>query len=114
MFTGTNSRDVYPLLVPSYTAIGADVTHFETIGVLKGRNFRRHCTWRGCIERSRGLLIECLVRALEVKLMAEAIEFALLSAVGVSRGSGRFGFEGSMHAFVAAVLLRFTGFDELG
>src|SRR5439155_5678848 len=96
VFTGTNSRDIYPLLVPPYTAIGADVTHFETIGVLKGRNFRRQCTWRGYIERSRGLLIECFVRAFEVKFMAEAIEFALLSAAGVSWGYGRFGFEGSM------------------
>jgi hypothetical protein len=46
--------------------------------------------------------------------LAEAIEFALLSATGVSRGSGGFGFEGSVHAFMATVLLWFTGFDELG
>lgn len=51
--------------------------------------------------------------ALEVKLVAKAIEFTLLSAAGVSWGSGGFGFEGSMHAFMAAILLWFTGFDEL-
>jgi hypothetical protein len=41
------------------------------------------------------LLIQSLMRAFEVKLMAEAIKFALLSAVGVSRRSGGFGFEGT-------------------
>jgi hypothetical protein len=51
--------------------------------------------------------------AFEIKLMAEGIEFGLLTATGVSPGSGGFGFEGSVHAFVATVLW-FTGFDELG
>jgi len=58
--------------------------------------------------------VERFVGTLAVKLIAEAIEFALLSATGVSRRAGRFGFERAMHAFVASVLLRFTGFDELG
>jgi len=52
--------------------------------------------------------------AFKIKLMAEAIEFTLLGAAGVSRGSGGFGFEGAMHTLMATVLLWFTGFDELG
>lgn len=102
------------MFVPSYSAIGTDVTEFEAVGIFQGRNCLRHGMRRGLIEGSGRLLIQGLMRAFEVKLMAEAIEFALLAVAGVSRGSGGFGFEGSMHAFMAAVLLWFTRFDELG
>ena len=44
---------------------------------------------------------------------AEVVEMALLSAeVGLRRASG-FALESSVHAFVAAVLLRLSGLDGL-
>ena len=43
--------------------------------------------------------------------MAEAVELALLGAK-IGRRAGGFRFEGSMHAFVPAVLLGFARFDE--
>ena len=60
------------------------------------------------------MLIECFMGAFEVKFLAEAIKLSLLAAVRVSRGSGGFGFERPVHAFMATVLLWFTRFDELG
>ena len=54
------------------------------------------------------------MRSEGVELISEAVEFSLLSTViggGRSRG---FGFEGSVHTLVTAILLRFAGFDEFG
>lgn len=50
--------------------------------------------------------------AVPVVLGAEPIELALLRRKVTCRWPSRLGFEGSMHAFMAAVLLRFAGFDE--
>jgi len=60
------------------------------------------------------LHIQRLVRRFAIELFAKAIKPALLTAAGVSWRSRGLGFERAMHALVAAVLLRFTRFDELG
>jgi hypothetical protein len=52
------------------------------------------------------------VGALLIEFVAEAVELALLSAKIAGRQAGGFRFEGTMHAFVPAVLLRFARFDE--
>jgi hypothetical protein len=54
------------------------------------------------------------VRTLLIELLSEVVELALLSAVVGGRWLCGFGLEGSVHAFVAAILLRFAGFDALG
>ena len=51
--------------------------------------------------------------ALVIELPAESVELALLSRQISCRGTGGFGFQPTMHSFMAAVLLGFTGLDEL-
>src|SRR6185312_9023949 len=60
-----------------------------------------------------GLHIESFVWTLMVKLADESIKLGLLlKEVGASRAR-RFDFQGSMHAFVTAVLLRMAGLNAL-
>ena len=51
------------------------------------------------------------MRAFGIELVEEDIEAALLLKAVKSRRPGGFFFEGQMHAFVAAVLLRMAGLD---
>lgn len=49
-----------------------------------------------------------------VELFPELVEFSLLGSVIGGRWPRGFGFEGSVHTLVTAILLRFAGFDEFG
>ena len=65
---------------------------------------------RGCRHR-RGAAGERLVGALCVELPHEGIELGLLLKAVHAWGTGRFFFEGQMHALMAAVLLRLAWLD---
>jgi len=54
------------------------------------------------------------VGPLIVEFIAEPVEATLLSGHAAGRRPSRLGFESSMHAFVAPVLLRLAWLDELG
>jgi hypothetical protein len=54
------------------------------------------------------------VGAIVVEFVPEMIEAALLSGHASRRRPSGLVFEGLMHAFVATILLRFAGLDELG
>jgi len=60
------------------------------------------------------LLAEGFVGPFVIELVAEGIEAALLSPEVSFRWSGGARFERAVHAFVAAVVLRLAGLDELG
>ena len=53
------------------------------------------------------------MRALVVELLNENIELRLLLKEVGTCGPGSFHFQGSMHAFMATVLLRMAGLDTL-
>jgi hypothetical protein len=66
------------------------------------------------VEGGRPLLLESLVRALEVEGLPKGIERPLLGAKSrPGRESGVF-LQGAVHALVPAILLRFAGLGELG
>jgi hypothetical protein len=111
---GTNGGDLDPIRLPTHPSTGIDVTDLETIWVFEWQYFPWHCTRGGGIDRSRRLLVESFVRTHIVELIAEMVEATLLSGHAAGRRPSRLGFEGSMHAFVPAVLLRLTGLYELG
>src|SRR5207249_11822509 len=114
VLTNADGRDVHPAAVPSDAAIGADVAHFEAIGIFQRGQRRWHLPARGSVARRRRLLIERLVWAVVVDLRAKVIEAPLLSGEAARRGPGRRGFQGAMHAFVAPVLIGPPWLDELG
>ena len=66
------------------------------------------------VELGGASLAEGFVGSLVVELSPEAIEVELLSPEVLIRGPGGLSLEGPMHAFVASVLLWFSGLDELG
>src|SRR2546422_1176869 len=114
VLTNADGRDVYPAAVPSDAAIRADVAHVEAIGIFQRGERRWHLPARGSVARRRRLLIECLVWALMVKLLAKIIEPTLLggkTARGRSRGRR---FQGAMHAFMPPILIGTPRLDELG
>src|SRR2546425_12938883 len=95
-------------------AVGTDVADFEAIGILESGQLGRHRPGRGRVARRGRLLIERLMRALVIELVAKRVEAALLSgqaACGRARG-GR--FQGAVHALVPSILVRPPRLDELG
>jgi hypothetical protein len=68
-------------------------------------------TGGGSINFRGALHVEGLVRPLVVELLEKIIEFALLLQTVHARGTSGFRFEGKMHAFMPAILLRMTGLD---
>jgi len=68
----------------------------------------------GQVNRSRRFLAQRFVGPLEVVDASEAVEPSLLGAEVRAGWRGGALLEGSMHALVAAVLVRLSGLDELG
>src|SRR3990167_1676305 len=68
---------------------------------------------RGAVEVDRRLLAERLMRPLDVVLLAEPVEVALLLARGRSRRIASLGLERSVHPLMAAVLLRLARINPL-
>ena len=113
VLTNADGRDVYPAAVPSDAAIRADVAHVEPIGIFQRGERRWHLPARGSVARRRRLLIECLVWALMVKLLAKIIEPTLGGKTARGRSRGR-RFQGAMHAFMPPILIGTPRLDELG
>ncbi len=105
VFLEQGMADVDPTPLPADAAVSADPADFEVSGILG--------LWQpvgvgargGCVERGRWGLIEMFVRAFVVVLAAELFELALLGGSVGGRGSGGLILEGSVHAFMGAVLL---------
>src|SRR6185369_5122641 len=87
VFPDADGGDVDPPTVPSNAAVGTDVTDFEAIRVLERRQPVGHRAIRGGVARGRRLLVEGLVRALVIELLAKAIEAALLRGEAARRRS---------------------------
>ena len=85
--------------------VGVGLFFGEPVGVERGR---------GRVVQCRCLLVERFVRAFVVELLTESIESVLLGALVALGRCGGFGLEGSMHAFVSAVLLGFAGRNAIG
>jgi hypothetical protein len=49
VLAGTADGDVNPLAIPPNAPVGTDIADFETVGVLKWRQFMGQLTRRGCI-----------------------------------------------------------------
>src|SRR6266852_6809633 len=113
VFADADRRDVDPAAVPANAAIGADIPHLEPIRVLERRRAIRHRARRRFIARRRRLLIERLMRALVVELLAEDVEAALLRRQAPRRRPCGLGLQGPVHPFMPAVLVRAPGLDEL-
>ena len=106
--------DVDPPLLPADAAVAADASDFEVAGIFQRREPLGIGARGRLIEGSRGLVLEPLVWPLVVELVAEGVEETLLgSGVGGGRAS-RLGLEGSVHPFVAAVLLGVEGWISSG
>ena len=67
----------------------------------------------GGIDLCRAFHVQGLVRSFVVKLLEKVIELGLLLQTVHACGASGFGFEGQVHAFMPAVLLRMTGLDAL-
>src|SRR5262245_50125168 len=65
------------------------------------------------IQRGRGLLAQCFVRPFVVVLLAEFVEANLLGSQIPARRTLRLAFQRSVHALMAAVLLRVCRLDQL-
>src|SRR2546428_12516259 len=113
VLTDADGRDVHPAAVPSDAAIRADVAHVEAIGIFQRGERRWHLSARGSVARRRRLLIECLVWALMVELLAKIIEPTLGGKTARGRSRGR-RFQGAMHAFMPPILIGTPRLDELG
>src|SRR5947208_11959013 len=107
------ATEPHPPAVPSNAAVGADVPDFEAVRALERRHPVRHWSNRPGVTRHRRLLIEGLVRALVVELVAKDIEAALLGREAAGRRTRRLRLQRAMHPFMAAVLRRAAGLDEL-
>ena len=103
-----------PLVVPPDTAVGANLTNLVVSGVDERFEAPRVRPVRGPVQFSWDFHSKSLMRPLVVELRPKRIE-AFLLGPEVGRGrSRRLGLEGPVHTFVAAVLLGFSGFNELG
>lgn len=113
IFPGTDSRNLNPVGAPANPAAGIDVSNLKTIGIDERKDLPRHRARGGSIDGSRRLLVEGLVGTLVVELIPEPVEATLLSGHTSGRRPSRIGFEGPVHAFVPAILLRLARLDEL-
>src|SRR5436309_9571109 len=113
VFTDADGGDVHPPAVPPNAPIGADVPDFEAIGVLERRQPVRHGARRRRVARGRGRLVERLMRALVIELLAKEIEASLLRGEPARRRTRRLRLQGAVHAVMPAVLRRFAGLDAV-
>src|SRR6266849_5169825 len=79
VFADADRGHVDPSPIPPNAPVGADVAHFEAVGVVERRQPVRHLARCRDVACRRRLLIECLVRPLVVELLAKDIEAPLLS-----------------------------------
>src|SRR5437667_2780007 len=113
VFADANRGDVDPATVPPNAPVGADIPHLESIRVLQWRQAIGHRPRGGVITRCRRLLVECLMRALVVELLAKDVEAALLRREAPRRRPCGLRLQGTVHPFMPAVLVRAPGLDEL-
>jgi hypothetical protein len=106
--------DVDPAFLPTDSAVSADAADLEVSGVLRLREAVGIGPWGRSVEVGGRFLIEVLVRAFVVVLVAESLEGPLLSSAVSRRRAGGLGLEGTVHAFVAAVLFWVRRLGELG
>src|SRR5262245_18509382 len=100
-------------MVPPDATVSADIAHLEAVRVLERGQFGGHLPGGGLVAGSGGAQVEHLMRPRMVELATEVAELPRWGAgVGAGWSSG-FGFQGAMHPLMAAVLVRFTEFDEL-
>jgi hypothetical protein len=111
---GTGDGDVDPWIVPPYATIGADVAHLEAVGRLERWQLVGHLPWGGFISGGGCVPVKRLMRTLVVERFTEAIELLLRCAKVCPGWSGGVGFQGAMHALVAAVLWLCAGCEALG
>src|SRR5439155_7752127 len=107
-------RHVHPATMPPDPPVGADVPDPEAVRVLERRQPVGHRPRRGRVTRGRRLLVERLVRALVIELLAKDVELALLRRQTPGRRPGRLGLQRAMHPFMAPVLGRPARLDQPG
>src|SRR5262249_60174843 len=95
-------------------AVGANVPGREGVRVLERRQPVGHRPRRGRVTRGWGLLVERLVRALVIELLAKDVELALLRRKTPGRRPSRLGLQRAMHPFMAPVLRRPARLNQLG
>ncbi len=100
-------------MVPADSAIATNIANLEAIGIDERGNLVGHLAWGRRVAGGRSLLIEGFVRTLVIELITEGIELALLCGQAARGRPGGFGFEGTVHALMASVLLGLAGLDEL-
>ena len=111
MAKGTGDQGASP--VPTQRAALAETDELEVVRVdevAAPTRLREHAG-RALVEVSRDTVAKRLVRTKLVVLAAEVVEGPLLSAQGAARRHGGVELEGEVHALMAAVLLRLSGFD---
>lgn len=109
-----NLRDIDPLIGPADASVGRDLPDLEVGRVVYARQTSGQRPGRRHIELSGASLSDRLMGSLVVELDPEAIEAELLSPSVLLGRPGRLPLQGSMHAFVATILLGFARFDEFG
>ena len=114
IFSGADGGNLDPVGVPADPSAGIDIPSLKPIRILKGSDPARHRTRGGGINRRRRPLVQSFMRTLAVEFQTETVETALLGGHASSRRLGGLGFKGPVHAFVAPILLRFAGLNELG
>lgn len=112
LFEQAADEDLSP--VPAKGGVSRYPADLEVPRVLQGLRVVGEGLGGGSVDGRRGLHVERLVGSLVVIDSTELVEPTLLSTeVRPWRRSGPL-LERSVHAFMAAVLLRLTRFDELG
>jgi hypothetical protein len=108
------STDVDDGLLPADVPDLTDTVLFEVSRIGEGLGFGGERSRRRHVEGGRGFLVEALGWPDGVVEGAKVIEAALLSAEVLGRRPGGVFAQGSVHAFMAAILVGLTGLDEFG
>ena len=114
IFSRANGGNLDPVGVPADSSAGIDIPGLKPIGILEGDDPARHRTRGGGIDGRRRPLVQSFVWTLAVEFQTEMVETALLGGHASRGWLGGLGFKGPVHTFVAPILLRFPGLDELG
>jgi len=102
-----------PALPSDSTELG-DPADLEMFGIYDWRRRVDEGDGRRLIKGSGCALVESLMGPLLIEDSSEGVEGALLGGKAGTRWAGGFAFEGTVHALMPAVLLRFAGLDEFG
>jgi hypothetical protein len=113
VFFSQDVGDVEPVGVPADAAVSGDAADFEVGRIVDGRDGVGEGSRGGLVAGGRGVLVESLMRAEGIVFVEEVVKASLLSWEVFGGREGRFGFEGAVEAFVAAVLLGLGGLDGL-